>query len=431
MQLLNTNRLDLSNWIIHFVHKRKPEDDPATWSDPIETPDGERMPDYIDEKGNSVYMLDEFIENEFSIPEDADAFMVLQKIVHDGFIHSGWAIRNYRPTIYGPSSAVCFTEMPLYALIDYARTRGPVSGYVGNYGIAFKRNELFAAGARPVIYGLSTEHKEADTDENGVYQGRILSVKDTGVGLKEQYRYVATNLTKGNNPNDKQINWTMEREWRWAVPHNPTGIPGLPFFLSKDYADFFTDIIIIVETNEQQSIICDQLRNQYDAGARNCGIDYNTKRIADAKVLSLESLSNISGVISKLRLEDIPFAKMKRIPNYTVPQSYKDKLSLCFTKLDGIHKDAINNYIKTHPEYNAEKDWFGFAYVYTYDFTPMTQALVEMGLASSYSEGKYIINKGYMTSTSYMTLLEVGAKAVADYLTSELGQEFYMESRPD
>ena len=123
---------------------------------------------------------------------------ILKKILHDGYIKSGWSLRNFVPTIYGPKSAVCFTEMPLYALVDYAKTRR-ISGYVGNYGIAFRRNELFAAGARNVIYGLSTAHLEAEVDEKGIFQGRLLSVKETGIGTQEQYRYVATNLVKGDS----------------------------------------------------------------------------------------------------------------------------------------------------------------------------------------------------------------------------------------
>ena len=111
-------------------------------------------------------MLDEFIENEFQIDEDASAFSVLKKILHDGFIHSSWSIRNRTPSVYGPNSAVCFTEMPLYALVDYARGRGEKSGYVGNYGIAFRRNELYAAikissKDLPMVCFVVTQHSES------------------------------------------------------------------------------------------------------------------------------------------------------------------------------------------------------------------------------------------------------------------------------
>ena len=171
----NRQRLDLTEWVIHFVHDRKPDDNLdglyenyLLFSDDKDgnridssklylDEDDFRYPDFYDSEGKGHNMLDEFIENEYPIDENASAFSVLKKILHDGFIHSSWSIRNGIPSVYGPNSAVCFTEMPLYALVDYARVRGEKSGYVGNYGIAFRRNELYAAGARPVIYGLSSK----------------------------------------------------------------------------------------------------------------------------------------------------------------------------------------------------------------------------------------------------------------------------------
>lgn len=111
------NRIDLSNWVIHFVHQRKSEDNPQDLQDiaELEGFDGDlRLSDYYDDEGNGHNILSPFEENEYWIDENASAFDVLLKILHDGFIHSGWSLRNLIPTIYGPKSAVCFTEMPLY-----------------------------------------------------------------------------------------------------------------------------------------------------------------------------------------------------------------------------------------------------------------------------------------------------------------------------
>ena len=139
------NRLDLSDWVIHFVHQRQSDDNPQDLQEiaELEGFDGNlRLPDYYDDKGNGHYILTPYEENEYWIDENADALDVLLKIPHDGYIHSGWSLRNCIPTIYGPKSAVCFTEMPLYALVQYAKFRGEYSGYVGNYGIAFRRKEI-------------------------------------------------------------------------------------------------------------------------------------------------------------------------------------------------------------------------------------------------------------------------------------------------
>ena len=135
---------------------------------------------------------------------------------------------------------------------------------------------------------------EAEFDDRGIFQGRLLSVKETGIGIQEQYRYVATNLIKGDRFNEKVIDWTHEREWRWALPYDSLGVPGLPFFLSKEYADFFTDIIIIVPTDEEMELVLNHLKTLYDAGSTNAGRKYDKNKIAAARVLSLESISHFS-----------------------------------------------------------------------------------------------------------------------------------------
>lgn len=248
MIMENRQRLDLTEWIIHFVHERKPEDNFEGLYEDLNflaeeldnhqylTEDDFRLCDYYDESGKEHFVNDTYIENEYGIDADASAFEVLKKILHDGFIHSSWSMRNLTPSIYGPKSAVCLTEMPLYALLEYAKVRGERSGYVGNYGLAFKRNELFNAGARPVIYGLTGTFKEAEYDEKSVCQGRLLD-ESCGIGKHEQYRYVSTILHKKKG---KTIDWTHEREWRWALPDDRYGVPGLPFFLAKEYANFFS-----------------------------------------------------------------------------------------------------------------------------------------------------------------------------------------------
>jgi hypothetical protein len=54
-----------------------------------------------------------------------------------------------KPTIRGPRPAVCFTEQPLWAIIDTMNTCG---GRWSGYGIAFHKVPLFAKGGRPVWY---------------------------------------------------------------------------------------------------------------------------------------------------------------------------------------------------------------------------------------------------------------------------------------
>ena len=440
----NRQRLDLTEWVIHFVHDRKSDDnledlyeDYLLFSDEMIEKDVDsskqcldeddfRYPDFYDSEGKGHNMLDEFIENEFPIDEDASAFCVLKKILHDGFIHSSWSIRKRIPSVYGPNSAVCFTEMPLYALVDYARVRGEKCGYVGNYGIAFRRNELFAAGARPVIYGLSGEFKETD-NINGVYQGRLLD-SSCGIGVHEQYRYVSTLLPKKYG---LTIDWTHEREWRWALPNNRLGVPGIPFFLHKDDADFFTEVIIIVGTDEEQEEILLHLKNLYDSGCRNTGFDYNKEMISSAKVLSLEAIANENNIdFHTMKIEDLPMKQLRIMPEFTVSDELLSKVKTTIAKASILSISAVKDYLLEHPDFDEQRGWYGFANVYTSKITEVTQALLQINAAKAYSDGDYLISVDEYR-TSNLNLLEVGANAVAKYLTKELGQPFYVKSRPD
>lgn len=443
----NRQRLDLTEWVIHFVHDRKPMDNPSgfyedyimcydefeensdgnTGNQQLLTEDDFRLPDYYDEDGNGHFIHSLYIENEYEIEEDAPGFYVLKKILHDGFIHSSWSLRNMAPSIYGPKSAVCFTEMPLYALLDYAKVRGEKSGYVGNYGIAFRRNELFAAGARPVIYGLSSDFKETDVDENGVYQGRLID-PSCGIGKQEQYRYVSTMLQKTKGVT---IDWTHEREWRWALPDDRYDVPGLPFLLSKTYADFFSEIIIIVCTDEEQEDLLLHLKNLYDAGCRNTGYEYNTKMISSIKVLSLETIASSSDIdLHTMKIEELPMKQMRRIPEYNVSPEQEEKVKKAIKEACRISVRSVEDFLEKNPLFNEQQGYYGFAHVCTNHISEVTQTLQDTGFAKAYSDGNYYI-KIDEYRTSNLDLLEIGANAAAKYLTKELGQNFFVKSRLD
>ncbi len=138
-------RHDLTAWTMHFVHKRNMLNDPA-----YELNKGSDTPLFAfttDREKNNRFDWWNMVEDSHALAADEDAFGVLLKIIEDGHIRSGWSFRGSKPTIYGPRSATCLTEMPLYALLEYAKTRSPDD--VGTYAICLLRDELFAAGGRP------------------------------------------------------------------------------------------------------------------------------------------------------------------------------------------------------------------------------------------------------------------------------------------
>ena len=98
-------------------------------------------------------------------------------------------------------------------------------------------------------------------------------------------------------------------------------MPGLPFFMSKEYADFFSEIIIIVPSDDEMEEILIHLKTLYDAGGKNRGGNYNCSSIAGARVLSLESIAHFSNMdISRMRIDDLPVKQLKVMPNFIVDE---------------------------------------------------------------------------------------------------------------
>lgn len=421
-------RTDISEWVIHFVHERKPGNDISSLREiyKLEGGCGElRDPDYYDSTGMGRCILSMEDENEYTIPEDASAFQVLLKILHDGFLHSGWSYRHDSPTIYGPRSAVCFTEMPLHAFLKYAEDRGKKTGLISKYAIALKRDELFKAGARQVIYGLSSPHVESDGLETGVYQGRCLSIKDTGLGLNEQYRYVATSLDS-----EKHIDWTHEREWRWPLPDDKLSVPGLPLYLEESNVKFFSEILVFVESADEKKEVLNYLKTLYDSGSWNNGIEYDTAMIKKVKVTSLEEILKLGNIdMSLVKIENLPFSIINIMPSISVSAQ---KLAFVYEKLGeavAIAEEAMARFRQENPSLaNQEFDW-GWTYLCTEEVNETTQALIELGF-SSYADGVYRKNiiSSYRPS---LATQQVGAAAAADFLTKELGQYFYVLSHLD
>jgi len=142
---------------MHFVHRRNPENNPAyNINEGDETP---VFPYHENREINARFDFWEMVDGSNGLAPDDYAIEVLIKIIEDGHIRAGWSFRSDRPTIYGPRAACCFTEMPLYGLINYAKSRSRDT--VDTYAIGLLKDEFFMAGGRPVVYGLTGQHREA------------------------------------------------------------------------------------------------------------------------------------------------------------------------------------------------------------------------------------------------------------------------------
>lgn len=409
-------RNDLSDWVIHFIHDKNPANDPCINNIDFEY---KPFPDSFNYKGLPLFLTNRYDEESYGLEPDASAFAVLKKILSDGYIKTGWSFRKGKPTVYGPKSAVCFTEMPLYALIEYAKERKN-TGTVENYGIAFLKDELFRAGARPAIYGLSTKHTEAKDNIIGL---RNLDPA-TGIGLKEQYRYVFTNMAA-----NKKTDWTHEREWRWADINEEFDFPGMPFSLDIYNEDlFFSKIIVFVKTNDEKNQLISLLKNLYDSECSHADLQYNSVVIENIFVLSLDMLKKMNIDSNKVKLDDLPLERIPKIQKIIASPETKNNVSNALKKAEQISMDASK---KAYDLLGKDVLPCGFAWVVTYvTDTEITQALLDLGIAHSFGDGSYRIHVETFPCQN-IDVAEAGADAAAKFLTKELGQKFYSASRLD
>jgi len=417
----NSNRKDISNWIIHFIHKRKPENDPLEfsydWDGDLEYIE---FPDSFTYEGEPNFLTQKYEEDDYGIEPDAYAFSVLKKILHDGIIKTGWSFRNQMPTIYGPKSAACFTEMPLYALIEYAKNRNDKES-IEPYGIAFIKEEIFEAGARPVIYGLSGKHKESKENEENYGIGLRTLAVECGIGIKEMYRYVYTSIKR-----QKRIDWTHEREWRWADIDEKFDFAGMPFIAETDEIKFST-IIVFVKTNEEVADILEHIQNLYHSRSTNFDRLYDLDLLKNTLIISLEDLANLSDDIENVKIDDLPLNKIPRIDKIEVSAETYNLVKEAIAEAEKINFSVTEEKAKEY----GDMGLCGFANVVTYESnTEITQALIDLEIAHSFGKGKYIIYlKGYPIQS--IDVKEYGVTAAAKYLTEKLNQNFYADTKLD
>jgi len=189
-----------------------------------------------------------------SVAEDwtRPAIFLLRHAIRQGRLWATWSIRGGKRTIYGPRPAVCLTEMPIAAFVEASQLRAAKGEAMSSFALVLPKAAAFAAGARPVIYGLSKSASPSGGKGGGP---RIFA--DTVLPADEQYRYVSYNPTAGN------LDWTHEREWRWPLSapswHDEDGLPpgdsdDLPGLILDQTSMRGLGVIVATELQAQQVI---------------------------------------------------------------------------------------------------------------------------------------------------------------------------------
>lgn len=410
-----TGRPDISDWLIHFVHDRNPILDDSMYDDIDEPRPAFRFTDGEPEGIEYSWRLS---DAEYVIEPDAYAIQVVEKILHDGHIRAGWSWRESRskglvPTIYGESPAVCMTEMPLSSLLAYAKNRAKSQAVLA-YGIALKKDEVFQAGGRQVIYGLSGNHREISDVP------RLLDPA-CGIGKQEQYRYVATSLGS-----ERPIDWTHEREWRWAHPPG-LEIPGLSLWLDDEPT--WSSIIVIVSSDDEAEDMLAFIRKLADRRSTNYEHQYCVEQIERVRVLSLARIERLLQDNDVVRIDDIPLALKTKFGRVAIDQTDRDRANAAITDLNKLIPGFQQEYLDAT---GGSFDLCGFAHV-SFDVAdnPFCEALIQERKAETWYDG-YRVILPISGKTQNISEEEFIAQRCADYLNDLVGERhFWMKSRLD
>lgn len=332
---IKKNRSDLSDWTIHFVHDRENDQRPDWVINPSNYTMGEDGENEVDEHLMAIECEAENMDFEITEYESLSAFDVLKQILAMGYIRAGFSYRKEAKTIYGNRPAVCFTEMPLHSLIQYSKNRSQTN-FIAPYAVAFPRAELFKYGARNVFYGLTNGHKEAKPKDPFFNKWSRNLAYDCGIGLHEQYRYVYTKLE-----NYGGIDWTHEREWRLACEYHDHTKVGLNFLREDETSNpikQFSQIVIIVETEEETNELINHLAQYYHGDLFN----YSSDIIEKIKIISLEYLSTFSDV-DNVSIDNIDYKAFSKYNKVNSSTELQDEVKVFL-------KEAIDYADKRHTE---------------------------------------------------------------------------------
>ena len=411
---VNASREDLSEWAVHFVHDYNPEADPDDSIIDFDHFGG--FPYHRDKAINDRFDSWRISDEYYPIDPDPDALQVLLKIITDGHIRASWAIRNKRPTIYGPRAAVCFTEMPLYALIEYAKQRSRES--VGTHAVGVLKRELFAAGGRPAIYGLSSKHIES-RPKGKAYSGwpRYLA-PSCGLSEAEQFRYVAMSADS-----QRPIDWSHEREWRWVDHKDQCSCPGLPIWLAEEPIAFSRAFVVVPDAAGSKRVI-DRLQQLHDAGANDADFLISKETLEATSVVALDQLTD--AMTGRMRLEDIPANHIRNFDRPSVTPTFVEEVRNVLSRARAAADQAALERLKSAPR---TKDGFvadvaGWAHLVVYDsHSPVVSALLQLGEAwANPGSGYYIRGIGGLgwRTEQALSLAEASARAAQAVL-----EEYY------
>jgi len=276
-----------------------------------------------------------------------------------------WSMRNGRRTVYGPDPAVCFTDMPIAAFIEAGEARAAKGEAMSPIALVLPKDLVHAAGARPVIYGLSTSG-QLPSGDGGVPRVMPNSVLPEA----EPYRYVTLG-TYGS------VDWTHEREWRWPYRGDLPKFDDTPPCYGKDLPGLdlnFPGMGVIVRTKAQARKILHDVLVLKDQQAKG---DFSFVLVGEdiASLSGLREPSEVQKALSAAAITLDPFLNMAK--------SKRDKLIADF---DTAIADLDTTKVRDH---GREE---GGCWLWLTDAThEITRALVINDRVRINDQGRYLV----------------------------------------
>lgn len=339
-----------------------------------------------------------------SIPEDVDmpAFFLLRHCIRQGRIWATWSFRGGQRTIYGPRPAVCFTEMPIAAFLETSRDRLAKGQAISSYALVLPKRSTFGAGARPVIYGLSTRAWVKTDPTSGERR-----FPDSALPSDEHYRYVSYDPTSG------KLDWTHEREWRWPSDETPWSDPDdIPPSDSDEIPGLAMDapvlqgIGVIVRTAEEADRIVYDILTKVDRG--DIGEDHYQF------ILAIETIPDWGILRDPDDLEAVIYSNVVDLAAYFVGRKNDDGLMVA--ELDRIAQEVESTTLVSTDDFHE----FGGCWLWLRDNRhPIVRALVRLGRAEVSKDGRYLVDLPAINSSRPLHQRQEMIDAVAAQLEAE------------
>lgn len=305
------------------------------------------------------------------------ASFMLRAALRNGRLWATWSMRNGVRTIYGPSPAICFTEMPIAAFLQAGKYRWKSGQAMSPFALVFPKRDLYQLGARPVIAGVSSDSSFSvyyDAAGNRMLPESILP-------SAEQFRHVTFDIG-----GVRDIDWTHEREWRWpyrggfsagtqriqevGIVSSWDEIPGLDFYRAG-----ISGIGVIVETTRQAEFVVSDMLTLIDSGQ------------AHAETFGFVLASNILPAPNHLQdpagiAQAIESAMVNLDPYFSLSHEMCDEFSNRFSELVRQVEESAGVY--SHGE-------FGGCWLWLHNnASPLTRALLQTRRAFVTPEGRYL-----------------------------------------